>query len=37
LFYASYGTEKHHLYTLSAEIGLNYSLEDDKSEPKRTR
>lgn len=37
LFYASYGTEKHHLYSLSAEIGLNYSLEDDKSEPKKSR
>jgi len=30
VFFASYGIEKHHLYTLSSEIGLNYSLEKEK-------
>jgi hypothetical protein len=37
LFYASYGKEMHHLYALSAEIGISYSLEEDKKDAKKKK
>jgi len=34
VFFASYGNEKHHLYSLSSEVGLVYDLEKDKEKKK---
>lgn len=31
-FFASYGIEKHHLYSLSAEVGINYDISSNKKE-----
>lgn len=35
LLFASYGIERHHLYGLNLEIGLNYSLEDKDPKAKK--